>query len=175
MNARRRRLLLGAAGAATAAGLLAGPLIGRYAASERDWLYDARFAEPSGAWRRLADWPAEVLALNFWATWCTPCRDELPLLMAARERFRARGVEVIGMAIDLAANVAAYTKVLPITFPVLIAEPGGLRLMRSLGNAGGALPFTALVDARGGLLASKLGAFEATELDRALAQALSKS
>lgn len=175
MNARRRRLVFGAAATASAAALLAGPLIARYAAGEGDWLHEARFAELSGSSRRLADWKADVLALNFWATWCTPCRDELPLLMEARERFRPRGVEVIGLAVDLAANVAAYTKVLPITYPVLIAEPGGLRLMQTLGNASAVLPFTAFVDARGRLLASKLGAFEGAELDHLLARLLSKT
>lgn len=135
-------------------------------------LRETVFEDLDGRARKLAEWAGKVLALNFWATWCVPCREEIPLLMAAAERHRARGLEVIGIAIDLPANVAPYVKSMTMRYPVLLAERGGVQLMRKLGNANAALPFTAFVDAQGNVLTRKLGAFRAEELEAAIARAL---
>jgi thiol-disulfide isomerase/thioredoxin len=102
---------------------------------------------------------------NFWATWCAPCREEIPLLVAARQKYGPAGVEVVGIAIDNAAKVRQFSASFHISYPVLLAEADGLDLMRQLGNSGGGLPYTVVADRQGALVHRKLGALKLGELD----------
>ncbi len=168
---RREALILGAAGlAAAGAGFIAGPLllqIGEGNGASRA-LFAASFVDLSGKPRRLAEWQGRAVLVNFWATWCAPCRDEIPLLVAARQKFGPAGVEIVGIAIDNTAKVFEFTKTLPISYPVLIAEADGLDLMRQLGNSSGGLPYTVVADRRGTLVHRKLGALKQGDLDAIL-------
>lgn len=168
---RRRALVLGGI-AAAAAGLVAAPRLWHEAMRDDAWLHEASFEDLSGRRRRLSEWQGRPLILNFWATWCAPCREEIPLLMAMRRKHGPRGLEVVGLAIDLAAKVSDYARTMAIDYPVLLANGAGLELMRRLGNAGGVLPYTVFVGRRGELARRKLGAFSQAELEEAVAQVL---
>lgn len=168
--ARRELLVLGAAGlAAAGAGFLAGPLLLRLWEGEGGGTSRALFAatlpDLSGRPRRLAEWQGRVLLINFWATWCAPCREEIPLLMAARHKYAPAGVEIVGIAVDNAAKVGEYARSMAISYPVLVAEADGLDLMRQLGNSGGGLPYTVVTDRAGALVHRKLGALKAADLE----------
>ena len=179
---RREALILGAAGvAAAAAGFLVGPILLRSMKAEGGGesgeggnaggnaeLRSATFADLSGKWRKLDEWQGKILVCNFWATWCAPCREEIPLLMAAREKYASAGVEIVGIAIDNALKVRDYTASLKISYPILLAEAKGLDLMRGLGNSAGGLPYTVVADRRGGVVHRKLGAFHRGDLDAIL-------
>ncbi|MGH6893116.1 MAG: TlpA family protein disulfide reductase [Dongiaceae bacterium] len=172
MTARRREaLILVAAGlAAAGAGFLVGPLLlqlGEGDVASRP-LFASAFPDLSGKPRRLAEWQGRVMLVHFWATWCVPCREEIPLLMAARQKYGPAGVEIVGIAIDNAGKVGEFTKTLPISYPVLLAEAEGLDLMRQLGNSSGGLPYTVVADRQGGLVHRKLGAFKQGDLDAIL-------
>jgi thiol-disulfide isomerase/thioredoxin len=168
---RRDTLILGAAGlAAAAAGFLVGPaLLNLGGDAEADALRQARFADLEGKVQQLAQWRGRVLVCNFWATWCAPCREEIPLLVAARKKYASAGLEIVGIAIDNGDKVRQFSSFMGITYPVLVAEADGLDLMRRLGNSGGGLPYTVFVNRRGALVHRKLGALKDGELDEVLA------
>jgi thiol-disulfide isomerase/thioredoxin len=172
---RRETLILGAAGlAAAAAGFLVGPVVLRStdggSAGEGATIGDAAWRSTilpdlSGQTRRLSDWQGRVLVCNFWATWCAPCREEIPLLMAAGAKYAPSGVQIVGIAVDNGAKVRDYSRSLAISYPVLLAEVSGLDLMRKLGNSVGGLPYTVVTDRQGNVVQRKLGALKQGELD----------
>ena len=165
----RRNLILGAVAVAAAA---AGGLVGMRALRRQPGtqeLLSASFPDLSGRRRRLSEWQGRPLLCNFWATWCAPCREELPLLEAAFRENAPIGLQVVGIAVDNAANVAKFLKSVEIGYTVLIAEGSAIGLMRTLGNSGGVLPFSVTVDAARRLRQRKLGAYSAQELRSDLA------
>jgi peroxiredoxin len=165
---RRDVLILGGVGAlAAAAGLFVGPLLlqSRTGAAA---LLSARLPDLSGKERRLSEWSGRVLVCNFWATWCPPCVEEIPLLNAAMARFSGRGVEIVGIAVDSAPNVARFIKQTPLAYPILIAGADGIDLLRGLGDRSGGLPFTVVLDRSGSIAETKLGAYRAAELEEIL-------
>ena len=166
--ARREALLLGAVAlGAAAAGSLVGVLTlqARTGAAE---LLAAPFIDLSGKPRRLLEWQGRVVACNFWATWCAPCLEEMPMLSAAQQHYAEKGIMFVGIGIDNASKIAEFTRKLGISFQVLIADPSALDLVRRLGNSAGALPFTVFLDRSGAIVHRKLGALNRLELDRIL-------
>jgi thiol-disulfide isomerase/thioredoxin len=166
---RRDWLILGgvAAGAAIAGGVTGALVL--QAQSGAAALLSTTFLDLSDRPRRVADWPARAVLCNFWATWCAPCREELPLLESAHRDHAAIGLQLVGIAIDTAANIREYLKVVKVSFPILVGEATAIGLMRSLGNSSGALPFTAALDRSGQVRGRKLGAYTAAELHREIA------
>ncbi|KPK72878.1 MAG: hypothetical protein AMJ84_03360 [Acidithiobacillales bacterium SM23_46] len=118
--------------------------------------------------RKLAEWRGKVQVLNFWATWCPPCREEIPLLIAAQKRFADQGVQVIGIAVDQPAEVANYRKSHGIGYPLLVNDAIALKMMELFGNRSGSLPFTVVLDRQNRVVSRKLGAFRGDELERLL-------
>ena len=176
---RREALILGAAGlAAAAAGLLLWAVVLRSAGGDRPGegasagdiaLRSATLVDLAGQSRKLSEWRDRILVCNFWATWCAPCREEIPMLMAARAKYASSGVEVVGIAIDNAANVRQFSTTFQISYPILLAEASGLELMRKLGNSSGGLPYTVVADRQGHVVRRKLGAFKQGDLEAILA------
>src|SRR5262245_2343842 len=99
---RRDALILGAVGVAAAAAGAVGGVLALQARSGAAQLLAARFPDLSGKPRRLLDWQGQVILCNFWATWCTPCREEIPLLVEARRQRAKDGLEIVGIGIDRA-------------------------------------------------------------------------
>ncbi|PRC94256.1 TlpA family protein disulfide reductase [Solimicrobium silvestre] len=120
------------------------------------------------------EWGGKIRVVNFWATWCAPCRNEIPLLSAISREWHAKDVEVIGVAIDGSDDVRAFINEAKIAYPVLLAEQQGQGLMQSGGNAMGALPFTLLLDRRGNIIQRHAGVLDARLLKQWLAEATAK-
>ncbi len=114
---------------------------------------------------QLKDWNGKLRIVNFWATWCVPCRGEIPVLQAAADAWREDAV-VIGVALDNAKDVRRFSQQAGIRYPLLLAQEQGPGLMKLGGNATGALPFTLLVDGRGNILQRHSGPITANQLDR---------
>ena len=157
----RRGLLLAAAGLAGAAG--AGLAWWRYqprgaaggAVPEGFWGLSLK--TPEGAALELAQFQGKPLLLNFWATWCPPCVEELPLLDTFYRENTAKGWQVLGVAIDRVEAVQIFLRKTSVTFPVAMAGLGGTELGRSFGNQAGGLPFTVVLGADGAVVHRKMG------------------
>lgn len=120
----------------------------------------------SGKQRPSSEWQGKLLLVNFWATWCGPCLDEIPELIKAQQKYAARGLQIIGPAVDDADSVRKMQGKLGMSYPILIGTPDELlTLMTQLGNTAGGLPFTVLADGDGHVIATQLGQFNAGELD----------
>jgi len=169
---RRSALAFGGVGllAASAGALLAPIALQRSSGAAA--LLSTIFPDLEGNARRLRDWEGLVTVTNFWATWCEPCREEIPLFIAARAQYREEGVEVVGIGIDQVDKIRDYAAKHGVTYPVLVGDMRALDVMRELGNQSGALPYTVILDRRGRVVERRLGAYKAGELDQILAHIL---
>jgi len=105
----------------------------------------------------IAFWRGKSLVINFWATWCAPCRREIPLLEGLSGRWGGRGVQVVGIAVDHREAVTDYARQLKIDYPILIGEQDALDVASSLGFDAPVFPFTVFTDRRGELVALYVG------------------
>lgn len=136
--------------------------------------FAATFPDVEGRPQPLSQWRGRPLVVNFWATWCPPCVEEMPDLQQVRDEYRDKGVEVIGIGIDNGAKIAAFRDKHRLTLPLLVAGVGGSDLNRALGNSGGALPFTVLIGADGRIRERQLGQVKPEQLRRWLDATLSR-
>ena len=154
-----RREVLGLLGIGLAAAI-AGVVVSQRAGEpdDTDALRLARFTDLAGKPRSLHEWQGLILVVNFWATWCAPCRQEIPELVRARDKLLAFRVEFVGIAIDQVVKVSEFARMLQISYPLLIADATGLQLVRKLGNSSGGLPYTVVLDRKGEVAHRNLGA-----------------
>lgn len=110
-----------------------------------------------GRTRSITEWDGKALIVNFWATWCAPCRREIPLLNRIQLKYAPKGVEVVGIAVDFVDDVRAFSKDFRIGYPLLVGEQDGLDAAREFGVQTLAFPFTAFTDAHGDVLLVHLG------------------
>jgi thiol-disulfide isomerase/thioredoxin len=148
-----------AGGTADAASL---PKPATAAAAIPETLPDFELQTREGPTRRLASFQHPVLIVNFWATWCAPCRREIPLLNTLRRDHAAAGVEIVGVAVDFREDVLAYAETTPIDYPLLIGEEDGLAAAQAFGM-NMVFPFTVFADARRRIVALKIGELHADE------------
>ena len=116
-----------------------------------------RFDTPTGNSLSMASLRGKPLLLNFWATWCPPCVEELPLIDSFYRLNMDKSWQVLGLAIDQPSAVRQFLARTPLSFPVGLAGVGGTELAKSLGNLSGALPFTVVLDAGGDLRQRRMG------------------
>lgn len=133
---------------------------------------DVALPDLTGYSRRLSEWRGKVVLVNFWASWCGPCREEIPLLKRMQATWGKRGLQVIGIAVDDEENVSAYHRAVKFNYPVLIGDLEGLALMARYGNETGGLPYSVVLDANGRPISHKLGAYEAAELTAVISRSL---
>ena len=131
-------------------------------------LWRLGFPDSQGREQPLSQWRGQVLVLNFWASWCAPCREEMPDFAALRMQYRPKGVEFVGIAIDNSASVAQFLQRQPVNYPILIGEGAAHSLARQLGNPSGALPFTIVIDRDGNIVLSHLGRLPRATLETTL-------
>ena len=105
--------------------------------------------DPMGEIQTLSQWRGRPMLINFWATWCPPCREEIPDLIALRHAFGERGLVVVGIALDDPKPVRRFVRDFHIDYPVLVEEGSGTQMNTDFGNALGVLPYTVYVDADG--------------------------
>ncbi len=128
-------------------------------------LWGAQLQSPDGQEVSLADFKGQKLILNFWATWCMPCVEEMPLLDAFFQQNTSKGFKVLGLAIDQPSLVRRFLSQRPVAYPVLLAGLEGTELSRILGNEAGGLPFTLVLDGAGQIAFRKLGKLHPEDLE----------
>jgi len=122
-----------------------------------------QLADREGQLRSLQDWPDQALIVNFWATWCAPCRREIPLLQQLQRDHSGEGFQVIGIAVDFRDKVLAYADEMQIDYPLLIGEQEALDAAAAFGVTTIGLPFTVFSDRRGQIVTAHLGELTAAE------------
>lgn len=135
-----------------------------------DKLLALELPDSGSARQPLANWKGKVLVVNFWATWCPPCRKEIPAFSAMSTKYQDKGVQFVGISIDTADNVRDFQAANKVSYPLVIASPSVVGLTEALGNTSQALPFTVIVTQNGQLGLVKLGTLSEDELDRKLAE-----
>lgn len=150
----------GAAASAPASGVLT-------PGTRPDALWQLRLPDLDGTPQALAQWKGRRMVVNFWATWCAPCVKEMPDLQAMAEKHPDK--QIIGIGIDSTANIRAFLQKVPVTYPLLVADTGGVDILRQLGNSMGGLPFTLILDEDGRILHHVLGQIDPADIERRLA------
>jgi thiol-disulfide isomerase/thioredoxin len=165
---RSHRLLIGlAAAAALAGGLLISTRMhepGPQAEADGERVLASVFPDPYGQRQPLSQWRGKVLVVNFWATWCSPCRAEIPGFIVLHRELADQGVQFVGIAIDQSAKVKDFARELGVNYPLLIGQDSALELQRQLGDQAGGLPFTVVLDSSGRLVTRHQGGMSAKQL-----------
>ena len=123
-------------------------------------------ADMDGTVRDFSEWEGEHRILNFWATWCAPCRREIPLLKAFQDAHEADGYRVIGIAVDFPEPVVEYAKAAEFNYPSLVGEQDAMAVAESSGVDFIGLPFTMIVDREGELIGTHMGEIHKEQLDK---------
>lgn len=167
-DSRRRTLLYAGIGAAAA--------IAGAAVALRQWgdgggsgrvdaaLWAASFDTPGGPPLTLQSFRGKPLVVNFWATWCPPCVEEMPLLEAFFRQNTTKGIQVVGLAIDQPSAVRTFLQRTPVSYPIGLAGLGGTELSKTLGNESGGLPYTVVVGADGSVVQRRMGRVSEADL-----------
>lgn len=116
----------------------------------------------------LRQWQGKILVLNFWATWCSPCREEMPGFSRLQAKYAAKGVQFVGIAFDSADKVKEFSTLTPVTYPLLIGTSALMPVTADLGDAAGGLPFTVIIGRDGSLLQTRLGLWKEAALETIL-------
>lgn len=111
-----------------------------------------------------SDWHDRVLIINFWATWCPPCREEMPEFVKLQSEFADKGVQFVGIAIDDKDRVAHFVQQQKIGFPILLGGFQGSEISKRLGNRHGGLPYTVVVAKGGEIKMAQAGAMTYDQL-----------
>ena len=126
---------------------------------------DLTLADRDGKPRSLAEWDGKPQVINFWATWCAPCRREIPMLNALARDGAYPEFVLIGIAVDFREDVLRYLEGTPIDYTVLIGEQDGLDAARAFGMESLGLPFTAFVDKSGRIVTIHVGELHRSQAD----------
>lgn len=123
----------------------------------------------AGELQSIRSWPGKSLVINFWATWCAPCRREIPLLKDLQQHHAATGTQVIGIAVDFRDEVLKYADAMQMDYPLLIGEQDGLNAVDAFGIEAVGLPYTVFTDAKGNIIATHIGELHKPQAELILA------
>ncbi len=119
-----------------------------------------------GEKRHSKEWNGKVVLVNFWATWCPPCKKEMPAFMELQEQYGSQGFQVVGIALDDEQSVRDFADTLGINYPVLVAEFEGIGLSRAYGNHMGALPYSVFIDRNGHISLTQTGELNKQQVEQ---------
>lgn len=128
-------------------------------------VYSARLSDLNGASQGLEQWRGQVLVVNFWATWCAPCREEIPGFVSLQQRYGSRGLKFVGIALDQPDKVTEFAREFRINYPLLTGGLEMMDLLRQAGNRAGVLPYTLVIDRKGNLVSREPGGLKEARLE----------
>lgn len=126
---------------------------------------DYALPDVDGKIHRPGEWDGKVVLVNFWATWCPPCRKEIPGFVHLREQYASQGFDVVGIAIDNPEAIREFTKTVPVNYTLLHGEANAAALSRAYGDSLGGLPFSAILNRQGQIAFIKAGELKEAELE----------
>jgi peroxiredoxin len=129
---------------------------------------DYRLGSSTGEWVEAADFDGSPVLVNFWATWCAPCRKEMPMLSEIHEEFSSAGLQVVGIALDDVEQARGFADELGINYPILVGSTDVMTAASQYGNSSGVLPYSVLLDSDGIIRWVYLGELHEDELRLAL-------
>ena len=118
----------------------------------------------------IGQWRGKVIVVNFWATWCAPCREEMPQFVRTQTALGDKGLQFVGIAVDEADKAQQFAKEIGVNYPTLVGGMGAMHLSATLGNDLMALPFTVVVDRAGRIAHTQLGPLKQAQLDALVAR-----
>lgn len=169
---RQQWLIGGAAVLALAAGLGVATWLKQPGAAQpgaADALLNAQMPDLQNRPQSLAQHRGKVLVVNFWATWCPPCREEVPVFVDAQARFGSQGLQLVGIALDNRKQVADFVQEYGVNYPILIGGVNESEALRKLGNPGGGLPYTLVYDRTGKLHRKIIGSLDKARFESLIA------
>lgn len=130
--------------------------------------------DTAGKTHTISEWKDKLRVINFWATWCPPCREELPAFVELQKQYSDKNLQFIGIAIDDTKPVADFLSKLPVNYPMLVAGQGGIELAFGLGNFASAIPYTIIVDKEDNIIFQHSGEITKAQLQEAINTALAQ-
>jgi thiol-disulfide isomerase/thioredoxin len=127
---------------------------------------------PDGKSVNSENWRQKVLIVNFWASWCPPCVEEMPTLDKIAQEYAPKNVLIVGIGIDSPSNIREFLLKNPVSYPIVVGGLEGSNLAKQMGNAQGALPYTVIINSKGKAIFTKLGKISEEELRKAINSAL---
>ena len=127
---------------------------------------------PDGKPANSQNWRGNVLVVNFWASWCPPCVEEMPALDKIAQEYAPKNVLIVGIGIDSPSNIREFLQKTPISYPIVLGGIEGSNLSKQMGNTQGALPYTVVINSKGKSIYTKLGKISEEELKKAINSAL---
>jgi thiol-disulfide isomerase/thioredoxin len=137
-------------------------------------IFELVLTDLKGQPQNFGQWRGKLLIVNYWATWCHPCREEMPGFSRLQNKYRDNGIQFVGISIDNADKIIEFQKATPVSYPLLIGGIATMENSAALGNTQQALPFTAVFDREGRLFSTKLGRVAEPELERQLVELMSR-
>lgn len=126
--------------------------------------------DTKGQPQAMSQWKGKPLVINFWATWCAPCVDEMPELTELQSDLAQSNVQILGIGIDSPSNIVEFSEKHKISYPLYVAGMSGTELSRQFGNKAGGLPYTVLIDSKGQINKTYLGRLKMAELRQDIAE-----
>jgi thiol-disulfide isomerase/thioredoxin len=133
-----------------------------------DQLWAAPVTSVDGKPQSLSLHKGHPIVVNFWASWCGPCVEEMPALSQLQREYAKKGIQFIGLGVDSEKNIQAFLQKVKVAYPVYVTGFGGADLARAFGNNAGGLPFTVVIDAKGNVRSTKLGQIDPAALRQTL-------
>jgi thiol-disulfide isomerase/thioredoxin len=127
---------------------------------------------PDGKLANSENWRGKVLVVNFWASWCPPCVEEMPALDKIAQEYAVKNVLIVGIGIDSPSNIREFLEKTPVSYPIVIGGLEGSNLSKQMGNTQGALHYTVVINPKGKSIYTKLGKISEEELKKAINSAL---
>ena len=137
-------------------------------------LFAATFPDENGKPQSLQQYAGNTVVLNFWATWCEPCREEMPELSALHDAYKNKKVVVLGVAVDDVAAISDFVKETKVSYPLFAADMQGMQIASNLGNDKAVLPYTVIIKADGSVAKTYFGRVSKALLEETLITLVTK-